>query len=117
MGFLILLALASALSIQTQAPASAAAPQGNAETGKKFFETRGCWQCHGTVAQGGSAGPRLAPRPIAWPTLSKYVRHPTGDMIPYTTKILADQELADIYSFLLTIPPPPHVSSIPALRN
>ena len=38
-------------------------------------------------------------------------------MPPYTTKMVTDQELADIYAFLLTIPAPPAVDSIPALRN
>ena len=115
MGFLILLALTSALSIQ--APAPNAAPRGDADAGKKLYESRGCWQCHGTVAQGGGGGARLAPRPMAWPAFSKYVRHPTADMIPYTAKMLPEQELADIYAFLLTIPPPPPVDSIPLLKN
>jgi hypothetical protein len=38
-------------------------------------------------------------------------------MVPYTAKILTDQELADIYAFLLTIPAPPAVNTIPLLNN
>jgi hypothetical protein len=38
-------------------------------------------------------------------------------MAPYTAKILTDQELADIYAFLLTIPAPPAVNTIPLLNN
>ena len=38
-------------------------------------------------------------------------------MPPYTPKSVSDQELADIYAFLLTIPAPPAVDSIPILRE
>jgi hypothetical protein len=36
-------------------------------------------------------------------------------MPPYTTKVLPDQDLADIYAFLLSVPPPPALDSIPLL--
>jgi hypothetical protein len=38
-------------------------------------------------------------------------------MIPYTAKSLPDNELADIYAWLRSIPPPPAVSSIPQLNR
>ena len=93
---------------------SAPAPAGSAENGKKIFTAYGCWQCHGYMAQGG-AGARLAPRPIAFAAFSKYVRRPTDQMPPFTSKVVSDQELADIYAFLLTIPPPPAVNTIAIL--
>jgi len=98
-----------------QAPA-AAAPSGNAANGKKIFASYGCYQCHGYEAQGGP-GARLAPRPIAFAAFSKYVRQPTGEMPPYTAKVVSDKELADIYSFLQSIAQPPAVKSIPLLNN
>ena len=101
---------------QTPEPAGSAAPNGNAQNGKKIFSSYGCYQCHGYEAQGGT-GPRLAPRPIAFAALSKYVRRPAGEMPPYTTKVVSDKELADIYAFLLSVPPLPPVSSIPLLNN
>jgi len=101
---------------QTPESAGSAALNGNAQNGKKIFSSYGCYQCHGYEAQGGT-GPRLAPRPIAFAALSKYVRRPTGEMPPYTTKVVSDKELADIYAFLLSVPPPPPVSSIPLLNN
>ena len=104
------------VAAQTPEPAGSAAPNGNAQNGKKIFSSYGCYQCHGYEAQGGT-GPRLAPRPIAFAALSKYVRRPTGEMPPYTTKVVSDKELADIYAFLLSVPPPPPVSSIPLLNN
>jgi hypothetical protein len=38
-------------------------------------------------------------------------------MPPYTGKVVSDQEIADIYAFLLTIPEPPAVASIPQLAK
>jgi mono/diheme cytochrome c family protein len=97
---------------------AANAPPGNAETGKKLFVERACWQCHGLAAQGGGiAGPRLAGRVPPWPAFSRYVRRPTEEMIPYTQKMLADAELADIYAWLREIPVPPAVGSIPQLNR
>ena len=92
-------------------------PQGNAANGRKLFVSFGCYQCHGYEAQGGSAGPRLAPRPIAYAQLMKYVRHPTGEMPPFTEKIVKDAELTDIYAFLRAQPPAPDVDKIPLLKQ
>jgi ubiquinol-cytochrome c reductase cytochrome c subunit len=116
--FLTLTMMASMLGAQTPAPATNAtqAPRGNLENGKKIYVSYGCYQCHNYAANGGGAGPRLAPRPLAFPAFSRYVRQPTGQMPPYTAKIVTDQELADIYAFLQTIPAPPDVKSIPILN-
>jgi mono/diheme cytochrome c family protein len=92
-------------------------PQGNAANGRKLFVSFGCYQCHGYEAQGGSAGPRLAPRPIPYAQLMKYVRHPTNEMPPFTEKIVKDSELTDIYAFLRAQPAPPDVDKIPLLKQ
>jgi ubiquinol-cytochrome c reductase cytochrome c subunit len=112
MRVLMFLAMASMLAAQTAAPA------GNAQKGRQLFQNDGCYQCHGREAQGGlGTGPRLAPRPIAFAALSKYVRQPTGQMPPYTSKVVSDQDLADIYAFLQAQPQPPAAKSIPLLNN
>jgi mono/diheme cytochrome c family protein len=103
--------MVTTLSAQAQAPA----PTGNAMNGAKIYVSYGCYQCHGFAAQGG-AGPRLAPKPIAFAIFTKYVRKPTLQMPPYTEKVVTDQELADIYAFLLTIPAPPDPSTIPLMK-
>lgn len=98
-------------------PAAAAAPAGNAETGRKLFTSYGCYQCHGYEAQGSSAtGPRLGPRPMPFAGFSKYIRQPTGQMPPYTIKVVSDADLAHIYAFLQALPAPPAVQSIPLLK-
>jgi mono/diheme cytochrome c family protein len=104
-----------ALTLHAQAPASDQAPAGNADNGKKFWAQYGCYQCHGYAAHGGT-GPRLAPRPLAFQAFSKYTRQPTGEMPPYTVKVLSESQLADIYAFLRAVPAPPPVDSIPLLR-
>jgi hypothetical protein len=37
-------------------------------------------------------------------------------MPPYTMKSVPDKDLTDIYAFLQSLPSPPDVTSIPALR-
>ena len=103
---------------QQAAPAqqNANAPAGNAANGRKLFVSFGCYQCHGYEAQGGSAGPRLAPRPIAYAQFMKYVRHPTNEMPPFTEKIVKDAELNDVYAFLRAQPAPRDPDTIPLLK-
>jgi len=113
---LILMIVASVLVAQNPAPApNNAAPAGNVANGKKIYAAYGCYQCHGYEGQGG-AGARLAPRPISFTAFARYTRQPTNQMPPYTAKVVTDQELADIYAFLLTVPLPPAVNSIPLLQ-
>jgi ubiquinol-cytochrome c reductase cytochrome c subunit len=93
------------------------APAGNAENGKRIFTRNGCYQCHGREGQGSTmTGPRIAPDPVPFDVLARYVRKPTGEMPPYTAKVVSDQELADIYAFLQSRPHPPAANSIPLLK-
>ena len=102
-----LLAIAFVTYAQTPQRPATAAPAGNAEEGKKLFIADGCYQCHGYEAQGSSAtGPRLGPKPIAFATFTRYVRAPSGQMPPYTAKVVSDADLANIYAFLLSRPEP-----------
>jgi len=94
----------------------ALAQSGNADSGKRVFLKDGCYECHGTVGQGG-VGPRLTPPAIALPTLTAIVRKGVGGMPPYSAKVLSDAELADIHAYLETIPAPPPTKSIPLLNQ
>ena len=103
----------------TATPRSSATvvPAGNVDEGKKLFASYGCYQCHGYEGQGSSAtGPRLGPRPLPLASFSKYVRRPTGQMPPYTTKVVSDSDLAKIYAFLEARPAPPPVETLPLLK-
>jgi mono/diheme cytochrome c family protein len=93
------------------------APSGNAENGKKIFNKNGCYECHGREGQGSTmTGPRIAPDPVPFDVLSSYLRKPTGEMPPYTAKVISDQELADIYAFLQSRPHPPTAKASPLLK-
>src|SRR5262245_3650425 len=97
---MLMLVIALAIADQAGAQTAADAP-GDAASGAKLFVDRACWQCHGLAAQGGGiAGPRLAGRVQVWAAFAAYVRGPTEEMIPYTTKVLPDGELADIFAWL-----------------
>jgi ubiquinol-cytochrome c reductase cytochrome c subunit len=112
LAFVVLVEVASQAQA-TQKPATSA-PAGNADVGKKLFVSYGCYQCHGYEAQGATTGPRLGPRPIAFAAFSRYVRQPTGQMPPYTAKVVSDTDLANIYAFIAARPAPPQ--GIPLLK-
>ena len=110
--------LAVAFAASSAFAAQAAAPAGDAAKGKANFERIGCWQCHGRQGQGGREGSRIAsPVPLAWPALLAFVRTTSRAMPPYTEKVLSNQELADIYAYLRSIPPAPNFKTIPLLNG
>src|SRR5215467_10773206 len=93
-------------------------PRGNAENGKVLFAKIGCYQCHGREAQGSPAtGPRLNQNPITFTRFVSYIRKPTGEMPPYTEKVVTEQQAADIFAFLQSLPKPAPVDSIPLLKQ
>jgi ubiquinol-cytochrome c reductase cytochrome c subunit len=71
-----------------------------ADRGRQTFVRVGCYQCHGREAQGASTGPRLGPNPLPLAAFSRAVRTPRSEMPPYSTKILSDADLADVYAFV-----------------
>jgi mono/diheme cytochrome c family protein len=89
----------------------------NPENGKKVFLKDGCYQCHGQSGSGGLAGPRLAQTKLTQTAFMAYVRNPApGSMPAYRTKVLADQDLSDIFAFIKSLPDPPPLSTIPVLN-
>jgi mono/diheme cytochrome c family protein len=98
---------------------SDAAHSGNKENGKKLFHNDGCYECHGTQGQGADevSGPRIAPPPIPFEGFSSYLHQPAGQMPPYTSKVISDQDLADIYAYLESIPKAPPAKDIPLLNQ
>jgi mono/diheme cytochrome c family protein len=101
----------------TQGSKPATKPSGNAENGRRLFTKYGCYECHDYEGQGSSAGPRVGPNPVPFEVFSTYLRKPTGEMPPYTDKLVSDEELADIYAFLQSLPHPPDAKTIPILNK
>lgn len=93
-------------------------PAGSAERGFEAVMKYQCYTCHGTVGQGADrgTGPKLAPNPLPYLAFELQVRQPRQDMPPYRKQFVSDQELADIYAYLLTIKPSPPAKDIPLLN-
>jgi mono/diheme cytochrome c family protein len=121
MGAILLLAssVVRAQNASPQAERSETAPAGNAENGKKVFTKDGCYECHGREGQGAAqaTGPRIGPPQRLIRSFIHYVRQPTGQMPPFTTEVISDQDLADIYAYLQSRPKATPSKDIPLLNQ
>jgi len=91
---------------------------GDVANGRRIFMRNGCYQCHGTVGQGGLAGPRLAQTKLTVAGFTAYVRNPApGSMPPFRAKVMSDQELADVFAYVQSVPPPVAPANIPILND
>ena len=93
-------------------------PTGSADRGQQAYMKYMCYTCHGTLGQGADrgTGPKIAPGMLPYAALALQTRTPRLDMPPYRQQFLSDQELADIYAYLLTIKPSPAAQDIPLLN-
>jgi ubiquinol-cytochrome c reductase cytochrome c subunit len=89
----------------------------SAEKGRAAYTKYGCWQCHGTVGQGGVAGPKLAPDPLPYEGFAAFTRTTNRAMPPYRASVLPEGDLADIHAYLQSIPKPPDPKAIPLLNQ
>jgi mono/diheme cytochrome c family protein len=98
---------------------SEAPPNGNVQNGKKLFISDGCYECHGQQGQGAAqtGAARIGPPMLSFEGFQNYVRSPKINMPPYSAKALPDQDLADIYAYLKSIPMPPKGKDIPLLNK
>jgi len=109
--FLMLLVVSAIAAIAQTKP-------GDTTNGKRLFERNGCYQCHGYVGQGGTAGARLAQTKLPLVAFTAYVRNPaSGGMPPFRAKVMSDQELADVYAYIKTFPEPKAAKDIPLLSQ
>jgi mono/diheme cytochrome c family protein len=91
--------------------------RGNAQKGKRLYDSYGCYQCHGGQGQGSIlTGPRIGPDPTGFSGFVRYIRQPAGEMPPYSSKVVTDAELADIFAFLAALPQPQDAKRIPLLN-
>jgi ubiquinol-cytochrome c reductase cytochrome c subunit len=99
--------------------AQAEAPAGDAARGKSLYMKNLCYTCHGTVGQGGDrgSGPRLAPNPFLWEAFAHQTRRPREQMPRYPAEFVSDQDLADIYAYMVSIKPGPKAAEIPLLKD
>ena len=107
--------LAAAASI----PAFAQTPAGDAARGKAAYMKNMCYTCHGTVGQGGDrgSGPRIAYDVWPWEGFAQQTRRPRESMPRYPVEYLSEQDLADIYAFVVTVKRGAKASEIPLLKE
>jgi mono/diheme cytochrome c family protein len=98
---------------QTQPPA--AAPAGNAQAGKDLYLRYSCYACHGYDGHGG-AGARLVPMRMTVDRFTAYVHNPR-QMPPYSSKLLTDAQLADVFAYIKSLPLSPDAKDIPLLAR
>lgn len=90
---------------------------GSAEHGRRVYREVFCYACHGTEGQGGRDGVRLAGSPPSLSVFRAYLRKPAGNMPAYTTRVLSEDDLLDIYAFLRSLPKPVSANTIPLLQK
>jgi mono/diheme cytochrome c family protein len=108
-----------AVMMMVLAPARAqTAPKGDPDNVSRVYLADCCFQCHGRVGQGGlmtGPAPILAQTKLPYAAFTRQLRNPINDMPPYPAKLLPDQEMADIYAFLQSLPGRRPVKDIPIL--
>jgi mono/diheme cytochrome c family protein len=95
-----------------------APPPGDAASGKKLYLATGCFECHGRAGQGGAfngPAPILAKTQLPYEAFAQQLRNPSNDMPTYATMVMSDQEVADIFAFLLILSGPVEASAAPEM--
>lgn len=96
------------------------APTGDAANGKRIFLKEACFTCHGRVGEGGAyngPAPILAHTALPFEAFKGQIRNPINDMPAYSSAVLSDKDIADIYAFVHTLPGPSSPKSFPILSN
>src|SRR5262252_777342 len=94
--------------------------KGDPVKGRQLYTTIGCSYCHGTAGQGGggrTGGLRIANQGIGYPAFLNQLRHPVNEMPPYVESAMPEQQVADIFAFVSSLPAPPDAKSIPLLSK
>lgn len=97
-----------------------AAPAGDAAKGKRMFLAEGCFTCHGRSGQGGAyngPAPILAHTMLPFDGFKGQIRNPSNDMPAFSDAVLSDQDIADIYAFVQTLPGAGSAKDHPILSN
>jgi mono/diheme cytochrome c family protein len=96
------------------------AASGDAAKGKRVYLADGCFLCHGRVGQGGAMNyPAPAITKLEMPVESfvAFLRDAPNDMPAYTANVLPDEDVADIYAFLQSLPGRKPAKDFPLLNQ
>jgi mono/diheme cytochrome c family protein len=89
------------------AVAQDAPPPGDAANGKMVYLADGCFTCHGRAGQGGAyngPAPSLAKTELPFEGFKMQIRDPAKDMPAYSQAVMSDQQIADIFAFVRSLP-------------
>ena len=95
-------------------------PHGDAVNGKRIYLAVGCFTCHGRSGQGGAytgPAPTLAHTALPFDGFKALIRDPSDNMPAYSDAVLSDNDIADIYTFLKSLPGPRSPKDISILNN
>jgi cytochrome c553 len=106
-----MLLLAAAVSLCAQAQDLT----GDAAKGKQWFFNYNCYSCHGFSGQNGP-GNRLVPMKMTQAAFTAYVRKPNR-MPTYSANVITDQQLADLWAHIKSLPEAPAAKDIPLLQD
>ena len=96
------------------------APAGDAAKGKRIYLADGCFTCHGRSGQGGAyngPAPFLAKTQMPFDGFKGQLRAPSNDMPAYSDAVMSDQDIADIYAFVQSLPGRGNAKDIAILNN
>ncbi len=85
------------------------APKGDAAEGKRLYMLDGCFTCHGRAGQGGrlnGPAPVIARTAMPFEGFMAQLRNPVNEMPAYAAPVMSDQQIADIYAFVQSLPGP-----------
>jgi mono/diheme cytochrome c family protein len=94
-------------------------PAGDAANGKRLYLAT-CFACHGRSGQGGAMNgpaPVLARTAMPFDGFKAQLREPISDMPAYSEAVMSDQQIADVYAFVETLPGPLPVKDMAIFKD
>ena len=86
---------------------------GNPTNGQSLFFSLGCNVCHGDLGEG-LVGPTIAMTIVPLDRVITQYREPLEAMTAFPADQVSDEDIADIYAWLQTVPRPPVADEIPS---
>ena len=86
---------------------------GNPANGQNLFFSLGCNVCHGDLGEG-LVGPTIAMTIVPLDRVVEQYREPLEAMTEFPPDQVSDEDIADIYAWLQTVPRPPEADVIPS---
>ena len=116
----LFIAVCATVAFGTVSARAQDAPKGDADRGKLVYMADGCFLCHGRVGQGGGYNtpvPSLAKTELPFEPFKLQLRKPADDMPAYSTAVISDEQIADIYAYVQSLPGRRDPKSIAILNN